>query len=175
MTGQNRKTCPNCGQGWRDRWIWDRHRRWGKDVPVTDVDSIGWEYDLCKIIALIEYKHRDAPGMEWAQLTTMLNTADELMIPAYKTEFMRDDETDDGEPLFWVTPLNPLADWITPGGWIPEEQYVGFLHEIRGRAIRSWETSTLRAYKARLKRVRREMEQRGLSESCEPEPKVPAA
>lgn len=162
MTRDNRKMCAACGQGWRDRWIWDRHRKWGDNVPVMDMDRVGWEYDLCKIIALIEYKHHRAPPMEWAQLTTMLNTADQLAVPAYKVEYTRDDETEDGEPLFRVTPLNPMADWITYEGSILEEQYVGFLHEIRGRVIRSWETKTLRAYKARLRRVREEMRQRGL-------------
>ena len=41
--------------GWRDPWLSARHRLWGTNCPMTDLD--GLEYDGMKSVALVEYKH----------------------------------------------------------------------------------------------------------------------
>jgi len=49
--------------GWRDQELSLRHRMWGWDCPMVDLDFLGLEYDTKKPACLVEYKHECAkPG-----------------------------------------------------------------------------------------------------------------
>jgi hypothetical protein len=43
--------------GWRDDDFSQRHRRWGSNCPMLDFDMLVGEYDDCRLVAMIEYKH----------------------------------------------------------------------------------------------------------------------
>ena len=153
MSAQNRVICRECGQGTRDMWLRDRHRTWGSNVPMMDMDGLLWEYDNRLVIGLIEYKHKHAARLEGAELETILTTAERLAVPAYEVRYLDDDD----EPLFHVEPLNPLGRLFGhPSGWVSEDDYIRFLHEIRGRTVSEWDAKTIKFNRRRLRRIRRE-------------------
>lgn len=43
--------------GWRDKELSERHRHWGFDCPVADVDFLLVEYNHRRPSAIVEYKH----------------------------------------------------------------------------------------------------------------------
>ena len=43
--------------GWRDHEFSERHRRWGANCPMTDIDFIVAEYDERRMYAVVDYKH----------------------------------------------------------------------------------------------------------------------
>lgn len=67
---------------WRDQWISKRHRDFGWNAPFTDIDFMGFEYDNCVPVALIEYKHFHADiKLSGSPIKTQKYTADNLRLP----------------------------------------------------------------------------------------------
>lgn len=118
--------------GWRDEDLSRRHREWGFDCPAVDLDFVMVEYDNAEPVALIEYKQegamRVAPGNP--SLVAIRRLADRAGVYAFVVRY--------GENLDWYTAraLNFRAKGVVPepeGRTMAEDEYVAFLHFLRGR------------------------------------------
>lgn len=118
--------------GWRDEALSRRHREWGYNCPAVDLDFVMVEYDQSEPVALIEYKHENAqtlvPGHP--SLVAIRRLADKAGIYAFVVRY--------GEDLDWykVRALNFKARAVVPdmgGKLLSEQEYVAFLHYVRGR------------------------------------------
>jgi len=116
--------------GWRDEVLSRRHRLWGFDCPMVDIDFIVVEYDLGMPKALIEYKHEDADLTQThiRSLEALQVLADNSKIPflmvIYKGDCSR----------YRIIPRNSFAkNWFPEETTLPEKEYVSFLYRLRGR------------------------------------------
>ncbi len=102
--------------GFRDEWISNRHRSWGKNAPMVDIDFLVVEYDSCIVRAVVEYKCaiRDdglptpPPDFSRANYKTLINMADRLGIPMFAVYYDR------ARITFRVFPANGWARRLTP-------------------------------------------------------------
>ncbi len=123
--------------GWRDDSISKRHRTWGTDCPMVDIDTLWVEYTRARARAIVEYKHHAAgrqpvndavrgfdPG---SKAVSRLATA--VDIPAFIVRYWP------GEPWrFEVFPLNDIArDLVGPTSVdLDEVGWVRLLYQVRG-------------------------------------------
>lgn len=120
--------------GWRDLALSERHRLWGMDCPMLDVDFLAVEYDLGLPQAIVEYKEAHAQK-QWSlhpsfKALQILGTRANLPVFAvrYAADFCS----------FRVTALNALAKTYVPHATdLSEVGYVSLLYRIRGRAMPS--------------------------------------
>lgn len=137
--------------GYRDEEISRRHRTWGFNVPLYDIDGvltdygivegIWTEYDRCKAVMFIDWKRRFdtdtfflAPNLADANLQVLEDVAHGR--PAYVIHYMVDDND-----LWWFKPwcvtdadtlsLLPHDDSLT------ELEFVEWLYAVRQRNIPS--------------------------------------
>jgi len=119
--------------GWRDLGLSIRHRLWGHDCPIVDIDFLVVEYDEKKPIALVEYKHEHAknPNFDDANYTTLKTLGDWAGLPVFNARYA------DDYSWFKLTPLNAMAEARLPPEhrMMTERQYVDFLYWLRGRLI----------------------------------------
>jgi hypothetical protein len=117
--------------GWRDEAISRRHREWGFNVPIADIDFLVCEYDRCVVAALVEYKNQHSrKEFDNAEIRTLRNLADRAQTPFFIVRY-----TDDLARYFAI-PMNYLAQAKLPTGTLMSEvEYVSFLYKLRGRQI----------------------------------------
>jgi len=105
-----------------------RHRTWGRNVPMTDLDQlIAVEYDQRKAAAIIEYKHvNTANGGRNANLDALTDLAQRADLPLYLVLYDPDTYPDNWTfTVSRITPAHP--DTIT---W-DEPAFIEWLHRIR--------------------------------------------
>lgn len=115
---------------WRDEWISNRHRAWGWDCPMVDIDFLAAEYDQARAVAIIEYKAAGAPISDFskANYRVLIGMADTLKIPFAVVRYHS------GQSLFYVQPGNELARFaFTCQQIVSEFEYVGQLYRLRKR------------------------------------------
>lgn len=118
--------------GWRDLALNERHRTWGIDCPMLDVDFVAVEYDTGVPKAIVEYKEEHAQK-QWSlhpsyKALQILGTRANVPVFAvrYAADFSR----------FRVTALNPAARAFTPhAADLSEFDYVALLYRVRGRPM----------------------------------------
>lgn len=124
--------------GFRDAWISDRHRRWGKDAPMVDIDFLVIDYDRCQVRALVEYKCgvRDdgiataPPDFARANYQTLINMADRLSVPMFVVYYDR------ARITFTVYPANRWAQHLTTTPKIfSEVEWVERIYALSGRIL----------------------------------------
>jgi len=126
---------PNVSQersGWRDSKLSLRHRLWGWDCPAVDIDFLMIEYNHCRAVTLVEYKHElAAPILPTnPSIRAIIDLADRAGLPAFIVRYAAD--------LSWwrVAPLNHrAADYLPERRLMSEREYVALLYRIRGMAI----------------------------------------
>lgn len=120
---------------WRDQEISLRHRQWGCDLSLTDIDFLGLEYhkryNLIKPAAIVEYKKLQPPeklpySMQYKALATLCSTANiPFFVNYYEETFNR----------FVVFAGNAWAKKYFNGllrQTMSEEDYVKLLYKVRG-------------------------------------------
>lgn len=117
---------------WRDLSLNDRHRQWGYNCPMTDIDLLTIEYDSGTPKALVEYKHeRAAPQYSthptYRALTALGNDAG---LPVFAVRYA------DDFAWFRVVPLNDRARaWTPERREMTEREWVELLYKVRGREL----------------------------------------
>jgi hypothetical protein len=107
----------------------ERHRRWGWDCPAVDLDFLFLEYDRGKAVALVEYKHENAPPQYRTHPTyqAMIDLGNRAGIPVLACRYAADFS------WFRITPLNSRAKEHVVGQCdMTEKQWVTLLYKIRG-------------------------------------------
>jgi len=118
--------------GWRDLALSERHRRWGMDCPMVDVDFLAVEYDRGLPKAIVEYKEAHAQK-QWSlhpsfKALQILGTRANL--PVFAVRYASDFS------CFRVTALNAAAKAHVPRATdFSEYGYVALLYRVRGRAM----------------------------------------
>lgn len=111
----------------------DRHRQWGFDTPMVNVDFLCVRYDGEVPVAIIEYKHFEAEFQEDSNLRAL----QKLYVRQPDGSYIRC-------PLFVVSWQEDFRAWqITDGysvekvvAWFPSEpQYVQWLYSLAGRTV----------------------------------------
>lgn len=125
--------------GIRDDRLPERHKSYGQNCPVTDLDAIGIEFYSGKPVAIIEWKHKNWRQEYTSDLT--LNALRELAdgyrrgpIPFLIAVYCNDD--------WWVQvrPLNDRAKRffaarnVSDGDYLTEQRFVRALYAMRGLA-----------------------------------------
>jgi len=142
--------------GWRDKELSERHREWGWDCPMADLDEVyndsdcpagrnTWtclEYDYGHPKAIMEYKHeyakkafediieRSERGKLHPTQRATKEVADNSWIPFFVVLYADD--------LSWFQPypLNEYARQYIPKTMkLSELEYVTLLYNIRGRTV----------------------------------------
>jgi hypothetical protein len=115
--------------GWRDLELSKRHRRWGWDTPAVDLDFLFLEYDRGKAVALVEYKHENAPPQYPTHPTyqAMIDLGNRAGVPVFGTRYASDFS-------WWrVCPLNAKArEYVETQVTMTEQEWVTLLYRIRG-------------------------------------------
>lgn len=119
--------------GWRDQPMSDRHRKWGQNCPMVDIDFLVVEYDYCVPIALIEYKNERAEIKEDANYKTLIRLGNMSRLPLFRVQYANTFE-------WWqVESLNGFAEHhLSAQTKMTERQYVTFLYKLRGRKLPKW-------------------------------------
>jgi len=118
--------------GWRDMALSERHREWGFDCPMVDIDFLVVEYDSAKAKAIIEYKHELAKpaNPKDASYRALRNLANKAQLPFFAVRYTEDFSN------FLVVPLNKLAkSFLAKREDFDELDFVSFLYRLRGRSI----------------------------------------
>lgn len=118
--------------GWRDQALSSRHRLWGYNCPMDDIDFLVCEYDQCKVVALVEYKNQHAKPhfMSNPNIQALIDLANCAQRPFFVVRYA------DDLSLFRVVPINHIAKRSTAEAVVMSElEYVTFLYELRGRNI----------------------------------------
>jgi len=117
--------------GWRDSKLSERHRKWGWNLPIVDIDFLVIEYDNGKAVALVEYKHEIAP-LQYVRNTSyqaMIDLGNRASIPVFACRYNSDFN-------WWkVIPLNLIAKKLTNRKEMNEKEWVTFLYKIRGKDL----------------------------------------
>lgn len=117
--------------GWRDQALSSRHRRWGFHCPGVDLDFVLVEYALGQPAALVEYKHHESGPVDLTHPSyrALKELADRSCVPFIVARYW---------PEVWcfdVLPVNRVACTSVTAGLMSERDYVGCLHQLRGRVI----------------------------------------
>ena len=134
--------------GKRDEILSAKHRRWGYNVPATDIDFILCEYDRAITQALIEYRHLNGHVARDPSIKAIINLADRAACPFFVVRYYyatddgtlwKEGATVDTPAFFRISAFNSHAEqlWFTQDvdTFITEREYVAWLHKIRGRHI----------------------------------------
>ena len=118
---------------WRDLALSKRHRKWGENCPMVDIDFLALEYDRARARAIVEYKHEDAPPEQYASRANylaLIDLGDRAGLPVFVVRYGADFS------WFWVTPLNdPARAFVPEPTRLSERQWVGILYSLRGRSV----------------------------------------
>ena len=115
--------------GWRDLRLSQRHRTWGSNCPAVDIDFLSLEYDRGMPVAIVEYKHENAPPQYASNpnYQALINLGNRAELPVFAVRYTNDFE-------WWeVVPLNELAKTYCPERkHMTEFGWVTFLYHMRG-------------------------------------------
>jgi len=115
---------------WRDEALSERHRGYGLDAPMVDVDFLCLEYDTGKPVAIVEYKLGSPRplDLEHSSYKAVRRLADASKIP-FAVVFYNS--------TVWVYTAFPANHWATEwfreGEELTEVGYVKRLYRLRGR------------------------------------------
>ena len=117
--------------GWRDESISLRHRLYGNNVPMQDLDCVELDYGVP--VAFMEWKNEHAAKCSSLspQIQTLVWIANKCERPAFGIRYASDFS-------WWrVTALNDLARKFIPepATQMTEIEYVDFLYSLRGRTL----------------------------------------
>lgn len=135
--------------GRRDDILSAKHRRWGYNLPATDIDFVLCEYDRQIPKALIEHRHINGSTRFDSNMTALHHLANMASLPFFIVQYRYEDDdgtiwndqqrTIDTPAYFRIITGNELADqlWFTQDvdTFMNEDEYKAFLYEIRGRHI----------------------------------------
>jgi len=116
--------------GWRDQALSERHRLYGPNCPMVDLDWPVIEYDSGEVKALVECKCREPqqPNLKEANYRALASLANKAGIPFIIAFY---------SSVFWhytVYPGNKLAEKsYTAGQAMTEIEFVTSLYRLRGR------------------------------------------
>jgi hypothetical protein len=121
--------------GWRDKELSERHRLWGFNCPMVDLDFLAVEYHIGKPVLIADYKRFTAQKPD-------------LRHPSYKAITLLADGYQDGPlpfiiPFYWpniwafrVIPVNEEArKHFYEDERLTEKEYVSRLYRIRSLAL----------------------------------------
>ncbi len=121
--------------GWRDAWLSARHRLWGFDVPMVDVDWLVIEYDNSEPIALIDYKEHSSPRVQGptdANSRAIAKLATRAGIPAYNVRYWKQLSILE----FFPIALNDSGESLLPSKLrMNEIEFVTWIYKLRGRSL----------------------------------------
>lgn len=118
--------------GWRDEAISARHRQWGYDCPMVDIDFLAVEYNRREPAALVDYKAcRPFPiNFYEANYAVLASAANGMRVPFMVVFY---------SPNYWwfyVVPGNDRAHRFYGGPcWMSERDYVTGLYRLRGLPV----------------------------------------
>lgn len=110
----------------RDLGLSLRHREWGWDVPVLDLDFV--EYADGRPVSLIEYKLENAAERDFRHPSyqALIELGTRASLPVFEVTYAADFR------WFIVIAMNDIAKWILPVRTkMAENEYVQFLYWIR--------------------------------------------
>ena len=114
--------------GWRDESLSARHRLWGFECPMVDIDFLAIEYNKGKPSALVEYKNEHAAPQyrTSSSYLALIALGDAAEIPVIAARYADDFS-------WWlITPLNEIAqEYIEQQSKVSEEEWVRLLYKIR--------------------------------------------
>ena len=132
--------------GWRDEDISRKHREWGFNCPMVDIDFLVVEYNLGAPVAVVEYKHIAAvtPNIQHPTYRALTALADASSIPFFIAVYGKDPW------WFTITPVNTHAQALFDFGEVLSEyDYVRKLYMMRSIAISEGVLSRLSRYEPR--------------------------
>ena len=115
--------------GWRDEALSRRHRRWGFDCPMVDLDFVGLEYDKGRATAIVECKNeRAAPQYASSpSYQAMIDLGTRAGVAVFACRYTEDFAS------FTAVPLNDEAKKHLPKRKeMTEPEWVRFLYSLRG-------------------------------------------
>lgn len=124
--------------GWRDEDMSNRHRTWGHNCPMVDVDFLALEYDLAEPVALVEYKATDMLPFAHASYKALRKLAQGYKNKGIPFFVVRYWHWGDEKWAFEVYPQNKAAyaymhqhqpDYA--GEMMTEKQWVTILYHLR--------------------------------------------
>lgn len=109
-----------------------RHRAWGWNVPMVDIDFLVVEYDQSRPVALIEYKDRAATVQHSSHPSykALRWLCDQAQVPFYAVRYASNFS-------WWrVIPVNAAARSVQDDTReMNERRYVEWLYWMRGRSV----------------------------------------
>lgn len=118
--------------------ISDRHHDYGDDCPIVNLDFLLLDYDLCKPVALADFKKRSyldriTHGKDGASILATIALANLAKVPFFVIYYDRSYQ-------FKVVAKNPLAleavqTHLGDRSLLSEVEFVSFLYAIRRRTI----------------------------------------
>lgn len=118
--------------GWRDEGISRRHRKWGVECQMTDIDffviEYRCEYRVVSPVALIEYKNEHAPfDLELLAYTAIRQVSDSANLPFFLVRYTSDFKT------YRAIAMNAWANarLAAKERQMTELEYVTFLYKLR--------------------------------------------
>jgi hypothetical protein len=116
--------------GWRDLAFSLRHRAWGYDAPLVDIDFMVVEYDRREPVALISYKREDALPDSPANLEAFRRLGAKACLPTFEVRYASDFAR--FQPISLTVQAQQLMRGFE-GCSMPELEYVQWLYWLRGR------------------------------------------
>jgi hypothetical protein len=121
---------------WRDEDMSKRHREWGWNCPVVDIDFLVCEYNLGKPVAIVEYKRHRMKFVNEADINyrVLKDLADARYnpLPFFVCFYW---------PEIWafkVVPMNETArSYLVNDTIMSEYDYVSFLYKLRRIALKN--------------------------------------
>ncbi len=115
--------------GWRDMAISQRHRLYGYDCPMFDIDFMCVEYDKSMPVCLVEYKNIQGQlNVDSANIKALINLGNMANLPAFAALYVNDFS------LYLIYGLNDLAKkYFSSPKIITEVEWVEFLYKLRGK------------------------------------------
>lgn len=120
--------------GWRDEELSKRHRKWGCDCPVVDIDLLMVEYNLGKPVALVEYKKWNAqlPNLKHPTYKALCELANADKLPFFIAMYWQDIWA------FKIIPVNEISkQFYDTNAIYTEQQYVESLYRLRSRIVQN--------------------------------------
>ncbi len=133
--------------GWRDERISRKHREWGMEAPIIDIDFLVIELKYSIPKAIIEYKEKSAKTFtlnDW-QYKALSNLSNKAELPLFNVRYYIDNKE-----IFKgiITPLNKIANkYLKKQTKMNELEYINFLYAIRDMEVPNDATTTYWANK----------------------------
>ena len=130
--------------GWRDQAISQQHRKWGWDMPCTDMDWLVVEYASLEPRAIVEYKRvremSAAFSLATPQMTVLSKLAQRARLPLIIVNYLHSPDRVDW--AFEACTM-PFVGHPQEHGLMSEREYVQLLASVKGQVIEDKVLSTL--------------------------------